>query len=385
MKPTQGIYLGRANDQFESIKSHLNSTTLSVFDDPAASLSHVPRHKIDYLIIDQELEGLDVEKYIWLLKANSDISQAVILVLAEQTDREVNKKLLSIGVDDVFIAPVNAEILINRIQTIRGIKRMGSGKASNPQKFSFSIPLSKRLLDIAVAGGALLVLSPLMLLTAIFIRAESKGSVFYASKRVGTGFRIFDFYKFRSMDMNADTKIKDMQALNQYAANAGPATEVGVVHGFPVEDEFDGVLVNDDGMVEEDSFIEKSNAEKEISFVKIKDDPRITRVGRFIRNTSIDELPQLINVLKGDMSIVGNRPIPLYEAELLTTDDWIERFIAPAGLTGLWQVEKRGKSTEMLPAERKELDNWYAHSYNFWMDIRIIIRTFKALFQSETV
>ena len=185
--------------------------------------------------------------------------------------------------------------------------------------------------------------------------------------------------------MNADTKIKAMQALNQYAADARPKKEVKFINDYSPKDGFDGVLINVEGLLEEDSFIEKSNAEKEISFVKIKDDPRITRVGKFIRNTSIDELPQLINVLKGDMSIVGNRPIPLYEAELLTTDDWVERCIAPAGLTGLWQVEKRGKSTEMLPAERKMLDNQYARSYNFWLDIRIIIRTFKALFQSETV
>jgi len=77
--------------------------------------------------------------------------------------------------------------------------------------------------------------------------------------------------------------------------------------------------------------------------VKIVDDPRVTKVGKFIRNTSIDELPQLINVLKGDMSIVGNRPLPVYEAEMLTGDELSKRFLAPPGITGLWQVELRGK------------------------------------------
>ena len=121
------------------------------------------------------------------------------------------------------------------------------------------------------------------------------------------------------------------------------------------------------------------------TFIKIKDDPRVTKVGKFIRNTSIDELPQLLNVLKGDMSIVGNRPLPLYEAEMLTSDDWSERFMGPAGITGLWQVEKRGKKGAMSEEERKALDNQYARTYSFWGDIKLILRTIPAVFQKENV
>ena len=106
--------------------------------------------------------------------------------------------------------------------------------------------------------------------------------------------------------------------------------------------------------------------------------------GRFIRKTSIDELPQLFNILKGDMSTVGNRPLPLYEAEMLTSNDWAMRFLAPAGLTGLWQVSKRGRE-DMSERERKKLDNFYAQKYSFRFDMKILLSTIPALFQKEKV
>ena len=111
----------------------------------------------------------------------------------------------------------------------------------------------------------------------------------------------------------------------------------------------------------------------------------VTKIGHIIRKYSIDELPQLFNILNGDMSIVGNRPLPVYEAELLTSDEYIQRFMAPAGLTGLWQVEKRGNSGSMSAEERKQLDIKYAHTFSFWLDMKIIIKTFTAFVQKEDV
>ena len=145
------------------------------------------------------------------------------------------------------------------------------------------------------------------------------------------------------------------------------------------------MLVGDDFVVAESDFNKEKEVENNNAFVKIENDPRVTKVGKFIRKYSIDELPQLFNILKGDMSIVGNRPLPLYEAEKLTVDSSIDRFIAPAGLTGLWQVEERGKGGMMSAEERKQLDIIYGQTYCFTMDMKIIFRTLTAFIQKNNV
>ena len=150
-------------------------------------------------------------------------------------------------------------------------------------------------------------------------------------------------------------------------------------------DEEANLLISDDFIIPEKDFFRQKAQSKESPFVKIENDPRVTRIGRFIRKYSIDELPQLFNVLKGDMSIVGNRPLPLYEAELLTSDAYIDRFMAPSGLTGLWQVEKRGRAGKMSAEERKQLDIKYAQEFCFRLDMKILLKTFTAFVQKENV
>ena len=180
-----------------------------------------------------------------------------------------------------------------------------------------------------------------------------------------------------------------MNALNQYQieevenSNEGPEIRFDDLAG--TTDEEESLLISDDFVITEEDFIKKKEVIKQNTFVKLENDPRVTRVGRFIRKYSIDELPQLFNILKGDMSIVGNRPLPLYEAELLTSDAYIDRFMAPSGLTGLWQVEKRGDSGKMSAEERKQLDIKYARDFSFWLDMKIIFKTLTAFVQKENV
>lgn len=202
----------------------------------------------------------------------------------------------------------------------------------------------KRGFDVAVAGTALIAASPVMLLIAALIKMESKGPVFYASPRAGKNYRIFKFYKFRTMVNNADQQLQSLQHLNQY---------------------------NQDTL-------------KAAVFYKVSNDPRVTKLGSFLRNSSLDEIPQLFNVLLGDMSLVGNRPLPLYEASSLTTDEHAERFLAPAGITGLWQISKRGKKS-MSAEERIHLDISYAHRHSFAYDMWLILNTPFALIQKDNV
>jgi lipopolysaccharide/colanic/teichoic acid biosynthesis glycosyltransferase len=213
---------------------------------------------------------------------------------------------------------------------------------NSPPEMLYFTRFIKRLFEITLSILAIILLSPLLILISIAIKADSKGPVFYISKRAGKGYQIFNFIKFRTMQWGADKNIDEYSEMNQYKVKSlsGPY------------------------------------------FVKISNDPRITKIGKFLRKTSLDELPQMLNVLAGDMSLVGNRPLPLYEAATLTTNEFAVRFMAPAGITGLWQIKKRGKST-MTAEERIRLDIDYAHNANFMYDLWIMANTPSALFQKE--
>jgi len=340
--------------------------------------------------------GLSFHKYfIDTFDSNQEVP---FIIIQKDNNAELLKQAMQQKVDDVFTKPVSSEVIISRIRFLKDLKPKLNKTPNNSTRDSIKIyktPFFKRSFDIVVAGLALLFASPFLLLFILAIRLESKGKVYYISKRVGTGYKIFNFLKLRSMYPDADKRLKEFQHLNQYAKtdNEVANTEQDVTpQKIKTEEQANlkgTTLFGDDMEVDENIHIKGKKQSQENAFIKFENDPRITKVGQIIRKLSIDELPQLINVLKGDMSIVGNRPLPLYEAELITTDEWTNRFNGPAGITGLWQVEARGKSSKMSPEERKGLDNKYVEiansRFSFWKDIWIILRTIPAVFQKENV
>lgn len=185
----------------------------------------------------------------------------------------------------------------------------------------------KRAFDIFNSLLALIVLSPLMLIVAILVKTTSKGPVIYVSKRVGMNGRVFKFYKFRSMVDGAENHLSELEDQNEI--------EGGVTF-------------------------------------KMKNDPRITKVGKILRKTSIDELPQLVNILKGDMSIIGPRCALPSEVEKYT-EEQLDRLIVPQGLSGEWQANGRSETTfeDMVSMDLDYIQN----KRGFWHDIALIFKT----------
>ena len=331
-------YTGVAHFDF-----YVNSTSVTGFSEAKKFLSS-SEEQPDLIIIDLPLNHVElVEFKVWLTLRQLNTIPLIYNEAALRKE-QINKLFIQKLVDDVVHLGDNYKRLPYKAKFIN--------KLNNGNHTKRALPLDDRLngktivlrsLDIFVSLAAIAFLLPLFIGVAIAVKISSKGPIFYSSLRAGRGFKIFKFYKFRTMIVDADKKINELAQLNLYAAT-----------------------------------------EKNANFFKIKDDPRITKLGEFLRNTSLDELPQLVNVLKGDMSIVGNRPLPLYEAATLTTDAWAERFMAPAGITGLWQISKRGKA-EMSNEERIFLDIDYARNHSLRGDLKILIQTPAALFQKTSV
>ena len=217
-------------------------------------------------------------------------------------------------------------------------QRMGMGSDDRIRYFPSNVdaPMQracKIIFDLAAAAFLVCLLAPVILLIAALVSADG-GSVFYAQERIGLGGRKFRCLKFRSMCMNAPEILERLLASDGQAAAEWAATR------------------------------------------KLRRDPRVTRVGRFLRHTSLDEIPQLLNVLRLDMSLVGPRPIVQAETEWYQEEFELYVQVRP-GLTGLWQVSGRSDTTY---AQRVRLDSWYVRNWTFWVDVVILLKTVPAVF-----
>ena len=396
------IYLGTNTETQERLKyipGRLVQFTENYKNAASACVPHV-RNEHFIVFFEQNERAEDVTAITYIRKKSKN---AYIILLTRNLSDEDRKIYQKCGINDTIALNASVTELNKKIQFIADREGMlFDDQAPRYRMLKFKIPVWKRLFDIFFSALGIIILSPVFILTAIAIRLESKGPVIYKSKRVGTNYTIFDFLKFRSMYVDADQRLKEVakEEGNQYAekpeeeqkvitAPLGEEAEMmmmnmGMESDMMISDD-EVMLVGDDFVVAESDFNKEKQEEIENAFVKIENDPRVTKVGKFIRKTSIDELPQLFNILKGDMSIVGNRPLPLYEAEKLTADASIDRFMAPAGLTGLWQVEERGKGGMMSAEERKQLDITYGRTYSFKLDMQILFRTLTGFMQKENV
>ena len=199
--------------------------------------------------------------------------------------------------------------------------------------FAYDAPL-KRLLDLVLATFGLVATLPIWLGIVLAIRLDSPGPAIFMQERVGLHGRRFRFYKFRSMYVDAEQRLAEVQAHN----------------------EIDGPVF------------------------KMRNDPRVSRVGSILRRTSLDELPQLLNVLMGDMSLVGPRPFPAYHLDAFDAEFQALRASVPPGLTGLWQISSRSNGD--LDVQRAQ-DCFYIHNRSLWLDLYILIATLPAVIGAQ--
>jgi exopolysaccharide biosynthesis polyprenyl glycosylphosphotransferase len=247
-----------------------------------------------------------------------DVRDAQLLEIVEAAHRA--------GVQ-VRVAPSVTELLVQRAEYVPG---------EGIPLFEFRLPVLaggdwvvKRAFDYVVSLTVLVLGSPFLLLIALIVKITSRGPVFYRDSRIGVNERTFEMLKFRTMYADADERIAELEA----------------------ENEADGALF------------------------KIRRDPRVTPFGRFLRRFSLDELPQLLNVIRGDMSLVGPRPLPLRDYKLL--DPWHrKRYLVLPGVTGLWQISGR---SNLGFDDLVRLDFYYLENWSVWMDISILLKTIPAI------
>jgi len=268
------------------------------------------------------VRSFDVERVIIAFSKNSH-EDSLDLV------RSLNDLDVQVDIVPRFFDVIGPGVLIHSVE---GVPLVGV----RPLRLSRSSRLVKRLTDVVLSGAALLVFAPVFLAIGCWIKLDSPGPVFFRQIRAGYAGRTFSIFKFRTMVVDADARKQELSPLNMHAQDGGAGC-----------------------------------------MFKIADDPRVTSVGRFLRRYSLDELPQLANVFRGEMSLVGPRPLVLDEDKHVP--EWArKRLDLRPGITGLWQVLGR---SEIPFEEMTKLDYLYVTNWTLWRDLQLLFRTIPAVFR----
>ena len=323
-KAPRAVYVGNF-EEYEKFNYFLNKTSMRV-EEVGYIINHeMPEHKSFNVLgtldnLEQVLRQYEVDQIYFIQHSDDNIAQI----------QEYIDICLEMGITVKVIMDVSYSYRMHRSNSFV------SSVGTYPLITYHTIALNsyeqfiKRVMDIVIGTIAIIILSPVMIIAAIAIKADSPGPILFKQTRIGQNGRQFKIYKFRSMCVDAEEKKEELLAHN----------------------EMDGFMF------------------------KIKDDPRVTKVGKFIRKTSIDELPQLFNVLKGEMSLVGTRPPTADEVSRYKRGQWRRISIKP-GITGLWQISGRNEIKDF--DDVVELDLRYIDNWTLWSDIKILISTIGVL------
>lgn len=327
--PRRVVFVGsnpRTRNLVSVLRSHprYGYEIIGILEDDVERLEHLKEFDIPHLGGFKELERLLVEEIV------DEVHVCLPVRSYYETIQSIAHLCVGVGVSVRLIADLfPLRLATSRLHRIEGIPMLS---LSTVPEGTVALAL-KRTIDIAASLVGLVLLSPVFLVTAILIKLDSPGPVFFRQVRVGKNQRRFDIVKFRSMVADAEGQRAELEELN----------------------EADGPVF------------------------KIRDDPRITRVGKYIRKLSIDELPQLFNVLKGEMSLVGPRPPIPSEVEQYTWDQRRRLSVKP-GMTGLWQVSGR---SDLSFKEWVDLDLAYIDSWSIFQDFWILLKTFQVVVQGR--
>ena len=292
------IYIGSNKEYINHFQELLQENIVIVKNKEEAGiiLKELPSNKIQPLLYEKINPDVDKVNIAYLKKKFKNL---YIILVTKKIGKEETSIYIEAGANNTISPDADSDVFkaITNFISKNEILSKKEKKEQNKIDEVFTIPKGKRIFDIIISLSALIALSPFLILIMVLIKLESRGPILYKSKRVGSNFYIFNFWKFRSMYIDAEERLSSYRSMNQYTKESKEKTlEVNTAKADIINDDI--VLVSDDYEISEHEYLNKKKEKKDTTFFKIAHDPRVTKMGRFMRKYSIDEIPQLINILK---------------------------------------------------------------------------------------